>query len=95
MIITDSGGIQEDAPALAKPVLVTRYETEWPKAVQAGTAKLVGTSVERIVSAATLLLDDDSAYSQMAARRNPIGDRIAAAKIVDSSLTRHWAEHTA
>ncbi len=88
-IITDSGGIQEEAPTLAKPVLVTRNETERPEAVQAGMAKLVGTSAECIVAYANLLLDDNSAYSQMAARKNPFGSGAAAVKIVDSLLMRH------
>jgi UDP-N-acetylglucosamine 2-epimerase (non-hydrolysing) len=88
-IITDSGGIQEEAPTLAKPVLVTRNETERPEAVQAGTAELVGTSFERIISAATLLLDDGVAYAQMAARQNPFGDGKAAVRIVDSLVSRH------
>lgn len=95
VIITDSGGIQEEAPTLAKPVLVTRNETERPEAVQAGTAKLVGTSAERIVSIATQLLDDDRAYRQMAARKNPFGDGTAAVRIVDSLLARHGAEPAA
>jgi UDP-N-acetylglucosamine 2-epimerase len=92
IIITDSGGIQEEAPTLAKPVLVTRNETERPEAIEAGTAKLVGTSVERIVFAATLLLDNDCAYRQMTARKNPFGDGTAAVKIVDSLSARHGTE---
>ena len=92
LIITDLGGIQEEAPTLAKPVLVTRNETERPEAIEAGTAKLVGTSFERIVFAATLLLDNDRAYRQMAARKNPFGDGTAAVKIVDSLWTRHGTE---
>ena len=89
IIITDSGGIQEEAPTLSKPVLVTRNETERPEAIAAGTAKLVGTSAQRIVEAASLLLDDDRAYSEMAGRENPFGDGHAAVRIVDSLLARH------
>lgn len=88
-IITDSGGIQEEAPTLAKPVLLTRNETERPEAVQAGTVKLVGTSFERITSAAAMLLDDDVAYERMASRQSPFGDGKAAIRIVDSLVSRH------
>jgi len=88
-IITDSGGIQEEAPTLSKPVLVTRNETERPEAVLAGTARLVGTSAERIVEWATELLDDATAYTRMASCENPFGDGRAAVRIADSLLNRH------
>lgn len=84
LILTDSGGIQEEAPSLGKPVLVLREKTERPEAVEAGTVKLVGTDEERIVGEAAALLDDDAAYTAMARAINPYGDgnacqRIAAA----------------
>ena len=88
LIITDSGGIQEEAPSLSKPVLVTRNETERPEAVHAGTAQLVGTDTDRIVQAATRLLDDPAAYAAMADRPNPFGDSYAARRIVDSIVAR-------
>lgn len=92
LIITDSGGIQEEAPTLSKPVLVTRNETERPEAVAAGTAMLVGTSADRIVAEASLLLDDVAAYKQMAARKNPFGDGRAAIRIADSVAARYGRE---
>lgn len=81
LILTDSGGIQEEAPSLAKPVLVMRETTERPEAVQAGTVKLVGTSVEEIVKQVNLLLGDSILYSEMAQARNPYGDGLASEKI--------------
>ncbi len=90
LIITDSGGIQEEAPTLDKPVLVTRNETERPEAIAAGCARLVGTSAENIVDAASQLLEDESAYARMAASQNPFGDGRAAQRIVDSLLTRDF-----
>lgn len=89
IIISDSGGIQEEAPTLSKPVLVTRNETERPEAILAGTAKLVGTSADRIVATATKLLDDAAAYARMVARENPFGDGRAAIRIADSLFARH------
>nr|WP_307836126.1 UDP-N-acetylglucosamine 2-epimerase (non-hydrolyzing) [Chromobacterium sp. ASV5] len=74
LIITDSGGIQEEAPALGKPVLVTRDTTERPEALAAGTARLVGTETARIVQCASELLDDEAAYRQMSQAHNPYGD---------------------
>jgi UDP-N-acetylglucosamine 2-epimerase (non-hydrolysing) len=81
-IISDSGGVQEEAPALAKPVLVLREETERPEAVAAGVARLVGTSFERIVAEATRLLDDSAHYAAMAHGASPYGDGHAAERIV-------------
>jgi UDP-N-acetylglucosamine 2-epimerase len=81
-VITDSGGVQEEAPALGKPVLVTREVTERPEAVDAGCARLVGTNVEQIVAAANELLNDKSAYERMARAQNPFGDGHAAERIV-------------
>jgi len=81
LILTDSGGIQEEAPALGKPVLVMRDVTERPEAVEAGTARLVGTDAEAIVSATERLLRSDVAYRKMARVRNPFGDGSASARI--------------
>jgi UDP-N-acetylglucosamine 2-epimerase len=83
LIVTDSGGIQEEAPGLGKPVLVTRDTTERPEAIEAGTAKLVGTDAECLLSAANDLLDNPAAYAAMAQARNPFGDGKAAARIVE------------
>ncbi|MBL4596045.1 MAG: UDP-N-acetylglucosamine 2-epimerase (non-hydrolyzing) [Robiginitomaculum sp.] len=82
LIITDSGGVQEEAPALGKPVLVTREVTERPEAVEAGTAILVGTDTDKIVSNAARLLDDRAYYEQMSNAHNPYGDGKAAQRIV-------------
>jgi UDP-N-acetylglucosamine 2-epimerase (non-hydrolysing) len=86
LILTDSGGIQEEAPAFGLPVLVMRETTERPEGVEAGTLKLVGTESDRIVSEATRLLDDPSAYAEMAKAGNPYGDGHAAERIVDALL---------
>lgn len=82
IIITDSGGIQEEAPSLGKPVLVTREVTERPEAVEAGTVKLVGTDPDLIVGEAATLLDDQDAYAAMARIHNPYGDGHASKRIV-------------
>lgn len=82
LIITDSGGVQEEAPSLGKPVLVMRDTTERPEAVEAGTVKLVGTDVDRIVAEANALLVDDKTYQAMSRAHNPYGDGSAAARIV-------------
>ncbi|CAN5222134.1 UDP-N-acetylglucosamine 2-epimerase (non-hydrolyzing) VpsA [soil metagenome] len=79
--LTDSGGVQEEAPALAKPVLVMRATTERPEGVMAGTAKLIGTDSDRIVSEISTLLDDKGAYTAMARAHNPFGDGHASARI--------------
>lgn len=88
LIVTDSGGIQEEAPSLGKPVLVTRDQTERPEAVAAGTALLVGAHADRIVSAAERLLDDPASYRAMAETSNPFGDGRASVRIVDSIVRR-------
>ena len=81
VVLTDSGGVQEEAPALGKPVLVMRETTERPEGVEAGTAKLVGTDEDRIVSEVFALLDDPAAYSAMARAHNPFGDGLASGRI--------------
>lgn len=85
-VITDSGGIQEEAPALGKPVLVIRDVTERTEGIDAGTAILVGTSREKIVTHARMLLDDEGAYQRMAKAVNPYGDGASARKITDILL---------
>ncbi len=83
LMLTDSGGVQEEAPALGKPVLVMRETTERPEGVAAGTAMLVGTQADRIVAEATRLLDDRAAYDAMARAHNPFGDGRSAGRICD------------
>lgn len=82
LVITDSGGVQEEAPSLGKPVLVLRETTERPEAVEAGTVRLVGTDEDAIVAEATKLLTDPAAYASMAHAVNPYGDGLAAQRIV-------------
>ena len=82
IILTDSGGIQEEAPSLGKPVLVMRETTERPEAVEAGTVKLVGTNREKIVSEVVNLMEDQNYYDSMARAHNPYGDGKAADRIV-------------
>jgi len=86
MVITDSGGLQEESPSLGTPVLVARNETERPEAVVAGTVKLAGTNKETIVSLASLLLDNSSEYEKMAKTVNPYGDGNASDRIVKALL---------
>lgn len=86
LVLTDSGGLQEEAPALGKPVLVLRRETERPEAVQAGTAKLAGVSGEDIMSMAHTLITDPAAYAAMAHAMNPYGDGYACRRIADAIL---------
>ncbi len=82
LIITDSGGVQEEAPSLGKPVVIMREKTERPEGVAAGTAKLTGSSTERIVEEASLLLDAQDEYEKMARTHNPYGDGHASERIV-------------
>jgi UDP-N-acetylglucosamine 2-epimerase (non-hydrolysing) len=89
LVLTDSGGVQEEAPALGIPVLVMRRTTERPEGVTAGTAKLVGTEKDDIVREASLLLSDQSAYDQMSKAANPYGDGKACERIAQAIL--HWA----
>ncbi len=84
MILTDSGGVQEEAPSLGKPVLVMRNTTERPEGIDAGTVKLVGPNTDKIVEETARLLSDDAAYAAMASAQNPYGDGQAAARIVAS-----------
>lgn len=88
VILTDSGGVQEEAPSLGKPVLVMRDTTERPEAVQAGTVILVGTDLQRIVGEVTRLLEDEVAYRQMATAHNPYGDGKASQRIT-STIVSH------
>lgn len=81
LILTDSGGVQEEAPSFGKPVLVLRETTERPEGVEAGTAKLIGTDEERIVQEASVLLSDSEAYARMAQAVSPYGDGMASARI--------------
>jgi UDP-N-acetylglucosamine 2-epimerase (non-hydrolysing) len=80
-VLTDSGGVQEEAPSLGKPVLVMRDNTERPEGLAAGTSELVGTDPARIVAAANRLLTDSAEYGRRAQLRNPYGDGTAAGKI--------------
>ncbi|WP_248799621.1 non-hydrolyzing UDP-N-acetylglucosamine 2-epimerase [Pseudomonas sp. MWU13-2105] len=89
LIISDSGGVQEEAPALGKPVLVLREETERPEAVELGVVKLVGADQDNIIVQAQLLLDDPAAYKAMARGVSPYGDGLAAGRIVEV-LVRHF-----
>lgn len=88
IVLTDSGGIQEEAPGLGKPVLVMRETTERPEALEAGTVKLVGTNLEKIVQETSLLLDDKKVYQQMSKAVNPYGDGFACERIIEYLNTR-------
>ena len=92
IILTDSGGVQEEAPSLGKPVLVMRDITERPEAVEAGKARLVGTGAARIVREVTDLLDDEAARAPFGLGANPYGDGRASARIVDALLGRSFEE---
>jgi len=83
LVLTDSGGIQEEAPGLGKPVLVMRDTTERPEAVDAGTVKLVGTDRNKIISEVSRLLDDKAYYEKMSKAINPYGDGMACERIVN------------
>jgi len=85
LVLSDSGGLQEEAPALGKPVLVLRRTTERPEAVDAGTAKLIGTDTADIVAEASHLLEDPTAYEAMARSHNPFGDGLASGRIVEAA----------
>ena len=83
IVLTDSGGIQEEAPGLGKPVLVMRDTTERPEALDAGTVKLVGTDYQKIVDSVSILLDDTKEYEKMSKAVNPYGDGLACGRIVE------------
>lgn len=84
--MTDSGGVQEEAPSLGKPVLVLRDRTERPEGVQAGTLKLVGTEPQTVKTAMLQLLDDHAEYQRMADAKNPYGDGRASERILNAIL---------
>lgn len=94
LILTDSGGIQEEAPSLGKPVLVLRDVTERPEAVDAGTVQLVGTDTQKIIEECTRLLDNEDYHQQFSRRTNPYGDGTASVKIVRSLLTQFTVTNT-
>jgi UDP-N-acetylglucosamine 2-epimerase (non-hydrolysing) len=85
LLLTDSGGLQEEAPALGKPVLVLRRTTERPEAVEAGTARLIGTDSGDILREASRLLEDPEAYADMAQAHNPFGDGQASGRILEAA----------
>ena len=89
LILTDSGGIQEEGPSLGKPVLVLREKTERPEAVEAGTVKLVGTDMDRIVRETTTLLDCPAEYARMSRIHNPYGDGHASERI-EAAIRGSW-----
>jgi UDP-N-acetylglucosamine 2-epimerase (non-hydrolysing) len=91
LIVTDSGGVQEEAPSLKKPVIVMRDSTERPEAVEAGAAELVGTSRDRITAAVTRLLTDPAEYARRQPSANPYGDGRSAPRILDLILAQAWA----
>lgn len=82
IVLSDSGGIQEEAPGLGKPVLVMRDTTERPEALEAGTVKLVGTNYDKIISEVSALLDNSQYYDKMSKAVNPYGDGLACERIV-------------
>jgi len=88
IILTDSGGIQEEAPSLGKPVLVMRDTTERPEAIDVGTVKLVGTEIELIVNSVNSLLTDLEAYRKMSEAHNPYGDGLASSRIIDGLINK-------
>ena len=94
IVLTDSGGIQEEAPSLGKPVLVMRETTERPEAVEAGTVLLVGTNTDKIVNETQKLIADKTLYESMGRRHNPYGDGMACGRIVEHILKVHKDENT-
>lgn len=94
IILTDSGGIQEEAPSLGKPVLVMRETTERPEAVSAGTVKLVGTETDRITSELSSLLNDTTAYEKMSVAHNPYGDGRACQRILEALIEHSFSTRT-
>ena len=88
LVLTDSGGIQEEAPGLGKPVLVMRDNTERPEAVEAGTVQLVGTQYDKIVKGVSQLLDDENHYNSMSKANNPYGDGKSSDRIIEFLLKK-------
>ena len=86
LVLTDSGGIQEEAPSLGKPVLVMRDLTERPEAVEAGTVKIIGTKKENIIKNVSELIDNKDLYNKMAQAHNPYGDGYASKKIIEGII---------
>lgn len=89
LVLTDSGGIQEEAPSLGKPVLVMRDTTERPEAVKSGTVKLVGTNYDMIIKEVSVLLDDSVCYTKMSQAVNPYGDGLACSRIVNFFMNKN------
>ena len=89
--MSDSGGVQEEAPSLGKPVLVLRDTTERPEGIAAGTLKLVGTEYENVKQEMTVLLEDETQYQQMAQAKNPYGDGQASRRILDA-IAYHFGQ---
>ena len=89
LVLTDSGGLQEEAPSLGKPVLVMRQETERPEAIAAGTARLVGVAKGNIVKVTEMLLNDENEYAKMAKAVNPYGDGNASKRIIEAIIARY------
>jgi UDP-N-acetylglucosamine 2-epimerase (non-hydrolysing) len=92
IILTDSGGVQEEAPTLKKPILVMRETTERPEAMDAGAVELVGTSKPKIIERVTTLLNDRIEYARRQIEVNPYGDGQAARRIVDLMLQQNWVK---
>ena len=86
IVVTDSGGIQEEAPHLGKPVLITRNTTERPEGINAGTARLIGCEEQTVYQSIKQLLDDTDLYTKMSQAQNPYGDGFASARIADALL---------
>ena len=93
LLLTDSGGVQEEGPSLGKPIVVMRDKTERPEALEAGTVRLAGTDEKRIVTEVTRLLDDAEAHDAMAKVHNPYGDGHASRRIASSTLRWFNAKH--
>ena len=90
LVLTDSGGIQEEAPSLGKPVLIMRDVTERPEAIEAGTAKLIGVNVQSIVRNVSSLMENNNEYLKMAKAHNPFGDGLASKRIVSALREMSW-----